>query len=179
MDIQQHERITRIKTLSRYLYWALTGIQYLMWVLLPLTMGWLWFGTKGMVTLFDHSIDSASLSLMQRCLLMIPIALFVLVLLKVVYHLRQLILHFASGKIFNKAATAHARKALHYALAAYGFSLLAAVATWIYLYIQNNFFSVTVSGDFIFGIIIFGLMYVLLWALEIGCDLNEESELTI
>jgi hypothetical protein len=121
MDIQQHERIIRIRTLSRYLYWALTGIQYLLWLLLPLLMGVLWFGTKGVITLFDHAIDSASLSVLQRCLLMIPITLFLLLLLKVTDQLRKLILHFASGNIFNKAATAHARTALHYALATYGF----------------------------------------------------------
>lgn len=179
MDIQQHQRIARIKILSRYLYGALTAIQYLLWLLLPLTIGWLWFGTKGVITLFDHAVDSADLSLLQRCLIMIPLTLFLLVLLKVIYHLRQLILQFASGNIFNKVATVHARKALHYALATYGVFLLATVATWVYLYTKNNYFSITLNGDFIFGIIIFGLMYVLLWALEIGCDLNEESELTI
>ena len=179
MDIQQHERITRIKTLSRYLYWALTGIQYLLLLLLPLVIGWLWFGSKGAITLPNHSVNTESLSHLQRCLFMIPITLLFLALLKVTYHLRQLIWHFSSGNIFNKPAIAHARKALNYALAIYGIFILATVATWIYLYTQNNYFRVNVSGDFIFGIIIFGLMYVLLWALEIGCDLNEESELTI
>lgn len=179
MDIQQHERIIRIKTLSRYLYWALTGIQYLLWLMLPLTMGWLWFGTEGVITLFDHSVDSASLTLLQRCFVMAFIALFLLLLLKVIHHLRQLILHFSSGNIFNKVATAHARKALHYALVTYGLLVLSSIATWIYIYIANDSVRVTMKGDYIFGIIIFGLMYVLLWALEIGCDLNEESELTI
>lgn len=179
MNIQQHERIIRIKTLSRYLYLALTGIQCVIWLMLPLTMGWLWFGTEGVITLFDHAVDSASLPFLQRCFVMAFIALFLLLLLKVVYHLRQLILHFASGNIFNKVATAHARKALHFALVTYGFLFLSSIATWIYIYITNDYFRVTVKGDYIFGIIIFGLMYVLLWALEIGCDLNEESELTI
>lgn len=179
MNIQQHARITRIKTLSRYLYWGLTGIHYLLWALLPLTLSWLWFGVPGMITLFDRSIDSASLSLVQRCLVMVPVVLFLLMLLKVTYHLRQLILHFVRGDIFNKTATTHARKALHYALVTYGVFVCSTVATWIYLYVTHHYFSVTLNGDFIFGLVIFGFMYVLLWALEIGCDLNEESELTI
>jgi hypothetical protein len=179
MNIQQHERIARIKKLSRYLYLTLTGIQYLLWVLWPLTLIWLWVGTESVITLFDKSIDSASLNLLQRSLIGIVISVFLLVLMKVTYHLRQLILDFSTGNIFNKNAIGHARKALQYALGTYAIFVGGTLATWIYLYMSHQRFHVTLNGDFIFGLVIFGLMYVLLWALEIGCDLNEESELTI
>jgi hypothetical protein len=179
MNIQQHERITRIKKLSRYLYWALTGIQYLLWVLWPLTLIWLWAGTEGVIKLIDRSVDIASLSFLQRCLIGITVSAFLLVLLKVTYHLSQLILNFSTGNIFNKKAIGHARKALRYALGTYAIYLGGTLATWFYLYMSHQIFHVMLNGDFIFGLIIFGLMYVLLWALEIGCDLNEESELTI
>jgi hypothetical protein len=40
-------------------------------------------------------------------------------------------------------------------------------------------FASELFGTLFNGFLFFGLMYVLLWALEIGSDLNEESELTI
>ncbi len=179
MNIQQHERICRIKTLSRYLYWWVIGIQALLWAVLPLSIGWLWIGGRGAITLFEHSVDIASLSDLSRWLIMISMVLILLVLAKVIHHMRQLILHFAHGNIFNKAATAHAQKALHYALALYAAFISCTLAAWGYLYAQDKYFNITLNGDFILGIIIFALMYILLWALEIGCELNEESELTI
>jgi hypothetical protein len=148
-------------------------------VLWLLTVIWLFFGAKGEITLINESVNPESLSYLQRVLFAIVFSVFFFLLLKVTYHFRQLILHFANGDIFNKKATIHARKALLYALAIYGVLLASTVVMWIYTYIQNQFFYMVINGDYIFGLIIFGLMYVLLWALEIGCDLNEESELTI
>jgi uncharacterized metal-binding protein len=179
MNIQRHERIIRIKTISRYLYWSLTAIHTLLWALLPMSIGWLWLGSKGAIKLYERSIEITSLSDAQRWLLMIVIVLILLVLVTVIHHLRQLILHFAQGNIFNKAATLHARKALHYAMGLYATFIACTLASWGYLYSQHKYLNITLNADFILGIIIFAFMYVLLWALEIGCELNEESELTI
>jgi len=51
--------------------------------------------------------------------------------------------------------------------------------TWFYITTKSSPVDIPVNLDFIAALMFFGLMYVLLWALEIGCDLNEESELTI
>lgn len=53
------------------------------------------------------------------------------------------------------------------------------IVNWFYSATKSSPIMVPVNLDFIGALMFFGLMYVLLWALEIGCDLNEESELTI
>lgn len=179
MNIQQHERIVRIKKLSRGLYLALTGAEYLLWLVWPLALAWLWLGTKGTITLLEHSMDAASLGFLQRCLIAAVISLLLLLLIKVARHMRQLMLHFAEGDIFNRQAIDHARKALHHALGIYGIYLLSSLTMALYIFITHQSFDFSINGNFILGLIIFGSMYILLWALEIGCDLNEESELTI
>jgi hypothetical protein len=178
VNIRQHERIAQIKKLSRYLYLILTGIQYVLWVLCPLALFSLWAGTEGVIHL-DRPINVANLSILQRCLMTVIVAGVLLLLLNVIHHLRQLILYFANGDIFHKRAVDHARKALQTALIIYGLYVLSSLAMWTYINITHQSFHVSFNGKFVFGLIIFCLMYILLWALEIGRDLNEESELTI
>lgn len=184
MNIQQHERITRIKKLSRYLYLVLTGLQYFILVLWPLMVFFTVTGTEGELTFVGGvSLDAAELNYLQRSLIAAFLSVFFYLAIKVTYHFRQLISHFAGGDIFNKKAIEHARKALLHALLFYGFSLVSALIEWAYFYIADQavdkHIPIIVNGEVISGLILFGLMYVLLWALEIGCDLNEESELTI
>jgi hypothetical protein len=59
--------------------------------------------------------------------------------------------------------------------------VLTVLGSWGWVIQQSSSMRVNVNVDvsFIFALMFFGLMYVLLWALEIGSDLNEESELTI
>jgi hypothetical protein len=184
MNIQQHERITRIKKLSRCLYLVLTGLQYLILVLWPLMVFFAVTGTHGELTFIGGvSLDAADLTYLQRGLIAAFLSVFFFLTIKVTYHFRQLISHFARGDIFNKNAIEHARKALLHALLFYGFSFVSALIEWVYFYIADQavdkHIPVIINGDLLTGLIFFGLMYILLWALEIGCDLNEESELTI
>lgn len=184
MNIQQHERITRIKKLSRCLYWALTGLQYFILVLWPLMVFFTVTGTEGEITLMgDVALDAADLNYLQRGLIAAFLSVFFFLAFKVTYHFRQLISHFAGGDIFNKKAIEHARKALLHALLFYGVSVVSALIEWVYFHLADRVtgqqIPVIINGDVINGLILFGLMYILLWALEIGCDLNEESELTI
>ncbi len=46
MNIQQDVRIARIKQFSRYLYLALSGLRYVLWVLWPLLVVAMVFGNK-------------------------------------------------------------------------------------------------------------------------------------
>lgn len=184
MNIQQHERITRIKKLSRCLYLVLTGLQYFILVLWPLLVFFAVTGTEGELTFIGGvSLDAADLNYLQRSLIAACLSVFFFLAIKVTYHFRQLISHFARGDIFNKNAIEHARKALLYALFFYGVSLVSPLIERMYFYIADQavdqHIPVIINGDVLTGLIFFGLMYVLLWALEIGCDLNEESELTI
>jgi hypothetical protein len=179
MNIQQHERIIRIKKLSRYLYLTLSGIHYLLLVLWPAALLWILIGTQGSITLINETLTPENMSFLQSILVGVIISAFFFLMLKVTFHFRQLIQHFANGDIFNKKATVHARRALLYALVIYGMFACTSIVMWILMYIETQSFQLALRGNYIFAMIIFGLMYVLLWALEIGCDLNEESELTI
>lgn len=181
MNVQQHERITRIKQFSRSIYVCLTWIRYFLWVTWPLMAAAIIFSfdSKANITLGNMRIDDVELTIVQRVLIVAFISALFFLALKLANHCRDLIRYFSEGDIFNKQAIDHARKALFSGLIMYGLYLCASLGGWIYTVMQSSPTSVSINGDFIFGMMFFGLMYVLLWALEIGCDLNEESELTI
>jgi Protein of unknown function (DUF2975) len=180
MNIQQHARITKIKKLSRYLYLCLTGIHYLLWILCPFAVIIIFASSNGTFTFMKTiTIPSADITLLQRIIFLIYFVLFYFFVLKLSYHFRELIRSFSVGDIFNKKAIEHARKALLNGLALYGVYLISLFAGWVYLLMTQPTNHIAMNSDFIIGFIFFGLMYILLWALEIGADLNEESELTI
>lgn len=179
MNVQQHERIARIKQFSRYLYVCLTWIRYFLWVMWPLVSVAFLFGHKATLKIGLIQIEDVELSIVQRVLLVAVVSAFMFLALKLVYHFRELIQHFSSGDIFNKKAIDHARKALLNGLVIYAVYLSTLLASWIYVATQSSQTTVSINADLILVLMFFGLMYILLWALEIGCDLNEESELTI
>lgn len=179
MNVQQHERIARIKKISSYLYRCLTWIRYFLWVMWPLVALVFLFGSKATLTIGVIQIEDVELNIVQRVLMVAFVSAFMLLALKLIYHFRELIRHFADGDIFNKTAIDHARKALFNGLVIYGFYVASLIVTWFYSATKSSPIVVPVNLDFIGALMFFGLMYVLLWALEIGCDLNEESELTI
>lgn len=179
MNVQQHERIARIKQFSRYLYVCLTWIRYFLWVIWPLMVIVFLFGNKATLMIGVIQIDDVELNTIQRMLMVTFVSMFMFFAMKLVYHFRALIRYFADGDIFNKQAIDQARKALLNGLIIYGLYLSTLLGSWIYSAMQGAQAMVSINADFILALMFFGLMYVLLWALEIGCDLNEESELTI
>lgn len=183
MNVQQHERIAQIKTLSGYLCGALTWIGYLLWVFGPLMAIALLADTSGKsrftFLLGDVTVKDLDLSYPQRVLVVLVMAVLFFFVIKLTTHLRELIRFFSKGEIFNKNAIQHARRALLNGLVVFGFYLSTLAAGWVYNIVTNSTVNVSLNIGVIFGLLFFGLMYVLLWSLEIGADLNEESELTI
>ena len=179
MNVQQHERIARIKQISGYLYVCLTWIRYALWLMWPLIALIFFMGDKVNFTIGAMQIDDVELTLILRLAIVTIASAFLFLTLKLIHHFRALIKHFAEGDIFNKNAIDHARKALLNGLVIYGLYVGSAIASWLYNAAHTTQIQVMLNGDFILALMFFGLMYVLLWALEIGCDLNEESELTI
>lgn len=180
MNVQQHERIARIKKVSGYLHMCLTGMRYLLWVIWPLMVMLILFGNQGTFVIFDGaSFDAADVGLLPRVGMVIVLSIFLFLAAQLIFHFRELIRHFSNGDIFNKKAIGHAQKALWNGLLIYGFYLASLIVNWFYSATKSSPIVVPVNLDFIGALMFFGLMYVLLWALEIGCDLNEESELTI
>lgn len=180
MNIQQHERISRIKKLSRYLHLSLTCIFYLFGVAWLLIVIFILVGTTGESKFFgDIPIKNVDLTYLQRIILAMYFSFWQFFTLKLVYHFRELIRHFADGDVFNNKAIEHARKTLLNGVVIYGAYLGILLFNWVFTYIKQPPIHVSINSDYILGFMFFGLMYVLLWALEIGRDLNEESELTI
>ena len=179
MNVQQHARIARIKQFSRYLYVALTWIRYSLWVVWPLSVLIVLTGTNGQFTVGNVQWTDMEMTVVPRVLLIVFVSVFSFLVLQMTHHFRALIKHFADGDIFNKTAIDHARNALFIGLVTYGLYLSINLVSWIYGATQNSPISVHINAYYILVLMFFGLMYVLLWALEIGCDLNEESELTI
>jgi hypothetical protein len=179
MKAQQHKRIARIKKVSGYLHLCLTWIRYMLWAIWPLIALLFLMGKQVNFTIGALQINDVELTLFLRLLMITIASVFLFLALKLVHHFRSLIKHFAEGDVFNKAAINHARKALFNGLLFYGLYTVGGLIAWIYGATQTGQPSVQLNVNFVLPLMFFGLMYVLLWALEIGCDLNEESELTI
>jgi len=183
MNVQQHERIAHIKTLSGYLCSALTWIGCLLWVFFPLMAIALLADTSGKARytflLGDVTVKDVDLSYPQRILVVLAMVVLFFFVIKLTTNLRELIRFFSKGEIFNRNAIQHARRALLHGLAVFGFYLSTLCAGWVYSFFHSATVHVSLNAGIIFGLLFFGLMYVLLWSLEIGADLNEESELTI
>lgn len=180
MNVQQHARIARIKQFSRYLYVCLTWMRYLLMVMWPLMVIFVVVSSRGQFTFLGGvPIDAVDVTLLQRIGVAIFLSVFFFLTLQLVFHFRELIRHFSNGDIFNKKAIDHARKALWYGLLIYGSYVASLAVNWFYNVTKSSPVNIQVNLDFILVLMFFGLMYILLWALEIGCDLNEESELTI
>ena len=179
MDIQQHARIARIKQFSRYLYVCLTWIRYFLWIIWPVASIAILVFREGYFTFNDVSIRAEDVTMLQRIWVVVLISIVLVLCLQLTFHFRELILHFSKGNIFNKSAIHHAQKSLWYGLLLYGLHVVLAITHWIYTVATDPSVNVKVDLSFVLTLMFFGLMYILLWALEIGCDLNEESELTI
>src|SRR6188768_3079522 len=130
MNVQQHERIARIKQFSRYLHLGLTGIRYLLWVSWPLMAIVFLFGDKATLKIGLIQMEDVELSIVQRILMVAVVSAFIFLALKLVYHFRELIQHFSNGDIFNKKAIDHARKALLNGLVIYGLYLSTLLGSW-------------------------------------------------
>jgi hypothetical protein len=190
MNVQQHERIAHIKKLSGYMYIALRWMVYLLKLAWPLAVISALVGEKFTLTFASNthlSFDDASY--LHRTLAVVLVSIVLFCAIKIMSHFRDLMRHFHQGEIFNSEAIVHARKALFNALVLWGIGLTIQFGVWLCT-LANVFLPSTgakqglkvnigFDGDIFLGLIFFGLMYLLLWALEIGRDLNEESELTI
>lgn len=182
MNVQQHERTTQIKKVSRYLCVALTWIGYLLWVFCPLLAIAILAGSgesRYTFLLGGVAVENVDLSYLHRILIVLLMTVFFFFLIKLTNHFRELIRYFSKGEIFNKDAIGHARKSLLHGLVVFGFYLSTLIAGFVYTVANTSTVNISLNIGVVSGFIFFGLMYVLLWALEIGADLNEESELTI
>jgi hypothetical protein len=182
MNVMRHDRIEQIKKLSAAMRKLLTAVNWLVRILLPLVVVAIVLGPPhGTVTISDQwRIPVGQLPLLQRILLAAVVGAALLVTQRVVHHSRDVMAHFSQGDIFNQATLASARRAIGYGIALVCTDVLLEVCLAGHKALSAGVWNISeVISTLLNGFLFFGLMYLVLWTLEIGRDLNEESELTI
>lgn len=185
MNVQRHERIEQIKKLSVYLRRALSVMACVLWLGWPVVVLLPFLHGSGPLTLGDNLvINYSELTLPYRVLCSAVIAAVLLLTQFSVLYARDLMDHFSAGEIFNREALQTAKKAIHFGMGVVAVDVLFGVAGAVQQQVAGKGvelfdFASIVFGTLFNGFLFFGLMYVLLWAMEIGSDLNDESELTI
>ena len=179
MNIQQHARTIHIQKLSGYLLTPLTCLIYILGIAWPLLTAAILIGDSNVTfTLGYTKLKVADLSYPLRIFICLLLSIAFFFALKGFYQFRELMRYFKKGEIFNVAAVTHARKTLFNGLVVFSVGIAHEIAGWVYKITETSTLSISIPL-IIYGCIFFGLMYVLVWALEIGHDLNEESDLTI
>jgi hypothetical protein len=176
MNVQNHARTEQIKQLSGKLRRALGIAGFVLWLGWPLlvVMLTLLFSGSDKVTLM--AVPTGSLSIPERLGVALFAAAALLLTQMAVRYTRLLMETFSQGRIFDLDAVRIARKAINCGLGLLAVKVTAEVATAVYTG------RIQVPGPALtlfYGFLLFGLLHVMLWALEIGRDLQDESELTI
>ncbi len=178
MDIQVHTRTQQIKHLSRYLYTALNGLRYLFY------LGWpgivfIAVFSEGHLPMGETKVFVAKNDYFLKGLILPTYAIALIIMLKINREFRCLMRQYMKGQIFSDEAIGYVKAALKAVIAYILMYLLQALIGLIY----NSTIGVAVEfsliKEIVIPMILIGLMFTLLWALEIGRDLNEESEGTI
>lgn len=176
MDIQRHERIKQIKKLSVYLSKALRFAEFMIWMAIPLAYVIFLASNSFTLKLGRIVVLPADLTAPQRLAVAALTTITLLLTLLAVRYSRQLMEQFSQGRVFDVEAMRMARKAVNCALALFALEILIEIGAMVYtgtLQIPGPALTV------FYGFLVFGLLHIMLWSLEVGCDLSDESELTI
>jgi hypothetical protein len=196
MSTEREKRIAKFKKVSGYLIWVampLLIITALIALIIFIMFAFKPIGETGIVEIAiattNHSKDEISWLIEQRFNWTAKI--FVVstylgacyLILKTLFHFEQLIECFYDGDIFNQKALSHARSA-------FNFNLMLNI---VFVFLHFVFVVITIAStnhntwiriaalldNLLLVAISIGFYSLILWALEIGTDLNEEAELTI
>lgn len=179
MDIQAHERTAQIKRVSRWLFMILSAFKTLM------HLGWLaiaWvavFVDEGALTIGGHELLIEEMSLWLKLFILCLFAAGLILTIRITTHFRDLMKHFMQGDVFSLQAIGHVRAALNNGILWFVLALAQECFFWFLASANASTFDVSLGAEILLAVIFFSLIYTLLWTLEIGCDLNEESEMTI
>lgn len=179
MNVQRHARIEHIKQLSGHLQRALTFAQYVLWLGWPLIF---FFAYAPEVGNFKGAIGQGpsqpfgSFQPYERAALLVNGMAMLALTQLVVLHSRRLMAHFHQGQVFDSQSLSMARKAINCGLGLLGLHVAGQVAAVVYL---GKFHLPGPLLTAFYGFLFFGMLHVMLWALEIGRDLKDDAELTI
>jgi hypothetical protein len=178
MDIQTHTRTQQIKRLSRYLLIALNGVRFLMY------LGWpgiifIAVYAEGHLPLGDNRVFVEKSDYLLKGLILPTYAVALVIMLRINQEFRGLMKQYINGHIFSDEAIGCVKTALKAVIAYILVYFLQALIGLIYNSSIGAATEFSPVKEIIIPLIFIGLMFTLLWALEIGRDLNEESEGTI
>lgn len=179
MDIQQHSQTAKIKQLSALLFQFLSVIRILLY------LGWagillvLLLVDEGTFVVGGYFIEIQAEAWTLKLGILVLFAVGLVLLIRIVQTFRRLMHYFRHGEIFNVKAIEQVKFAIHNALMFVALNLTMKFIGW-YLSSDDvvSLLWSLVSSALVIGVF-FGVISTLLWALQIGCDLNEESEMTI
>lgn len=176
MNIQRHERIKQISKLSGYLRASLKFFEILIWMAFPIIVTFFLETNHMALKIGDQLAAPGDVTSPQRLYMVAVVSIKILLTLMAVRYTRRLMEAFSEGKVFDVAAIRIARKAVNSVLALFALQILFEVGGSIYTG------KIEVPGPALtvfYGFLMFGLLQIMLWALEVGRDLRDESELTI
>lgn len=178
MDIQKHARTRQIKRLSGYLYKVLTGMHYFLqlgWIALAVVV----FMPVGTYVVGNSSITVSAENIVFKWVVLLLYGLGLAVMIMLNRGFRQLMKRYMSGHIFTSDAIHSARYTLRCGMAFIAVSWVHVIAGATMAQTSEGSMDLSFLSEVLFTLLFFALMYTLMWALEIGHDLNEESEKTI
>ena len=173
MNTNNLERISKIKKVSLLLKWLFTFNLYLI----------RFIGFAGVIIVLadgDFTFVINKITLESQWIIISVILISTYSFQKIIYHFRQLLGFFSSGDIFNTQAIIELRQALFTGYTFFGILFLISAVTSIQQFFIGSSGHITLDFlSYIPPLTIFALFNILLWSLEIGSNLNTETELTI
>lgn len=195
MQSERNQRIAAFRKVSGYLIWLSMPLLILSGVGGVIGLFVFLFFPSGDITLNALAVEiannsdvinwafQAKMTFFTRVVCFILGATLLAMLLYILLHFQKLIDCFYDGEIFNKNAISNARKTfemnlyLNYLML--GTQVLCIALVWSHSDAENLKrlgYLMANSLSFLISLAFFSLI---LWALEIGTDINEEAELTI
>lgn len=195
MQSERNQRIAAFRKVSGYLIWLSMPLLILSGVGGVIGLFVFLFFPTGDITLNALAVEiannsdvvnwafQAKMTFFTRVVCFILGATLLAMLLYILLHFQKLIDCFYDGEIFNKNAISNARKAfemnlyLNYLML--GTQVLCIALVWSHSDAENLKRLGYLMANFMSFMISLAFFSLILWALEIGTDINEEAELTI
>ncbi len=178
MDLQSHSCTHRIRRLSYYLHMVLNGIRFLLY------LGWpgiiyVGFFAQGHLPMGNNSVFLAHDDYILKAVILTTYVVALITMLGINRAFRQLMRQYMRSEIFSNEAVSHVK------------ATVKGVVAYIFIYWLQALIGIVINSskgiptefsalnEVVVPMTFVGVMFTLLWALEIGRDLYEESEGTI
>ena len=193
---ERNARIAAFQKVSGYLFWLYWPIAFLLVCFLIGVLVTAFITKNGDTSLIAFLIKlsapnadffdiyfNTTVNLTTKLISTTTMMIFMAMSIYLLFHFTRMLECFNGGNIFSRTTVYHARKAYKMNLVIgffiYGVELAVVVIGFIYADSGNGHRLRELLGNLFNFAIEIGILSLILWALEMGTDLNEESELTI